>query len=226
MLRSSFCLLSSCLLLACASPQSADSTTSPAAGSATSLAGSANPAATPAPASASGTTVNWPAPFTSVADSQCVRVATRLASIYYLPLAATSRFGQLAKGDEVTLAARTATGWVGFDPGTAQAANVGVFRLRWVRPADAFGADSAACAHLPVVVTPPAGCVLMADHPIAVRARPAAGAALLSTIPTGSYAQIRPQTNAVNNWLTINLPDQLTPGYVAAAAGNLTGPCR
>ena len=26
---------------------------------------------------------------------------------------------------------RTADGWLGFDPGVAQAANVGIFRLRW-----------------------------------------------------------------------------------------------
>lgn len=226
MLRSSFCLLSNYLLLACSSQQAADITTSPVAGSATSPAGSANLAATPAPASVSRTTVNWPVPFTSIASLQCVRVATRLAIIYSLPIAATSHFGQLAKGEKVTLAVRTATGWVGFDPGTAQAANVGIFRLRWVRTADAFGADSADCAHLPVVVAPSAGCVLMADHPIAVRARPAASAVLLSTIPMGSYARIRPQTNAVKGWITIDLPGQTTPGYVAEADINLTGPCR
>ncbi|MGI4867559.1 MAG: hypothetical protein ACRYFZ_26805 [Janthinobacterium lividum] len=218
MLRSFLCLLSGCLLLACSPQQATDTATSPAAAPATSAAATAVPA--------SGAAVSWPAPFSPVASQQCVRVATRPASIYHLPVVATPQFGQLAKGEKVTLAARTATGWVGFDPGTAQAANVGVFRLRWVRTADAFGADSAGCAQLPVVSAPPAGCLLMAAHPVAVRARPAASAALLGTIPTGSYAQVGPQTNAVKGWTIIELPGQATPGYVAEADVNLTGPCR
>lgn len=225
MLRSSFCLLSSCLLLACSPEKSADTTSIPAAEPATPPAAAEATAATPAPTS--GPAVSWPAPFMPAANRQCVRTATRSAIIYHIPVAVTSQFGQLTVGEKVTLAARTADGWVGFDPGTAQAANVGVFRLRWVREAEAFGGDSAGCAQLPTVQAPPAGCLVMAAHPIPVRAQPATGAALLSTIPTGSYAQVHsPADAATKGWTKIDLPGRSASGYVAEADINLTGPCR
>jgi hypothetical protein len=36
----------------------------------------------------------------------------------------------------ITVAARSKGGWLGFDPGVTQAANVGLFRLRWVQHSD------------------------------------------------------------------------------------------
>ena len=41
-------------------------------------------------------------------------------------------FGTISVGDTHEALARTADGWVGFDPGVAQAANVGLARHRWV----------------------------------------------------------------------------------------------
>jgi hypothetical protein len=133
--------------------------------------------------------VDWPVPFRPDAGRQCVRRAQRPVAVYQRPAAGAAKFGQLAAGEAVSLAARTADGWVGFDPATAQATNVGIFRLRWVRAADAFGpADS--CARLPLVAAPPPGCLLIATHPVPVRVEPAPDMFIEFTIPAGSYARV------------------------------------
>lgn len=234
MFRSPWLLLGCCLLLACsqqnpaadATPPTApaDSPTANAESSAGPETGSA--AASPRPATpAPDGRIGWPAPFQPAADKQCVRKATQAATVYQRPGAAAPTFGQLAAGEQVILVARTADGWVGFDPATAQAANVGIFRLRWVRAAEAFGADDQRCAGLPQVQAPPSGCLLMAGHPVPVRARPAAAAPVLGLIPAGSYARIRNQ-NTPPGWTEIEVPGQAAPGYVAAADVELNGPCR
>lgn len=123
------------------------------------------------------------------------------------------------------LAAQTTDGWVGFNPGTAQAANVGIFRLRWVRAYEAFGLGKS-CGQLPVVQAPPLGCLLMAQHATTVRRQPASGAAPLSTIPTGSYAQVVKSAVGPAKWLAVLVPGQSVPGYVALADANLTGDCQ
>lgn len=52
---------------------------------------------------------------------------------------------------------KTADGWWGFEPGVAQAASSGLFRLRWVLEGTSgltFGGD---CEGVPVVPGPEAG---------------------------------------------------------------------
>lgn len=168
----------------------------------------------------------WPAPFAPAEGSSCTRVATRAATIRMRPAAGADQFGQLAVGDKVALAARTADGWVGFSPHTAQAANVGIFRLRWVRASEAFAAGDS-CAQLPLVAAPPAGCLLMAARAMAVREQPAAGAALLSAIPAGSYAQVvKLGASQPGGWVEVMVPGRVVHGYVAGANANFSGPCR
>lgn len=174
-------------------------------------------AATEAPA---GTAADWPAAFQPDAARLCAQTAKTQVVIYQRPAASAPKFGQLAAGEQVKLAARTADGWVGFDPATAQAANVGLLRLRWVRAADAFGAADL-CAQLPVVALP-TGCLLMAAEPVAVRAEQRAGSAVLSTIPAGSYAHVEAQHNG---WLRITVPGRREPGFVSVASASLNGPC-
>lgn len=223
-MRCSFVLLA--LGLAGCSSGTPPASTAPAdtapLGTAADKAVSATTAPSPAPATAKP--VSWPAPFTPAAGSLCRRVAARGATIRMRPAADAAQFGQLTVGDQVRLAARTADGWVGFSPGSAQAANVGVFRLRWVRATEAF-APGDSCAQLPLVIAPPAGCLLMAARALPVRAQPAATAPLLSTIPAGSYAQIARATKP-GTWVAVVVPGQRAPGYVAGADANFSGPCQ
>lgn len=173
-----------------------------------------------APAGAATTAADWPLPFRPDVAQLCAQTARTRVVIYQRPSASAPKFGQLAAGETVKLAARTADGWVGFDPATAQAANVGLLRLRWVRATEAFSAPSV-CAQLPVVALP-TGCLLMAAEPVVVRAEQRAGSAVLSTIPAGSYARVEARHDG---WLRITVPGQGVPGFVAAAAANLNGPC-
>lgn len=231
MLRSASYLLSCCLLLACSPEKPANVDSGPAPVPADSLKPAPDSPVTPVPdnnpttTTAAAAAVKWPAPFQPTAGHRCEAVATRAATIYQRPGTSAAKFGQLTSGEKVTLAARTADGWVGFDPATAQAANVGIFRLRWVRATDAFGPTDQQCATLPLVQAPPAECLLMATHPVVVRSRAAADASSLSTIPTGSYARVRPQ-QTTKGWTEIEVPGQAAPGYVAAADVDLSGPCR
>lgn len=184
----------------------------------------------PQPATASNPTAatdvnTWPEPFVPVQSVLCTRTATKAATSTMRPAADAPKFGQLTVGDKVQLAARTADGWVGFEPGTAQAANVGIFRLRWVRAAEAF-APGDSCSLLPLVTAPPAGCLLMAARATPVRQQPAAGATLLSTIPAGSYAQVvKPAASKPGGWVEVVVPGRTAPGYVAGADVNFSGPC-
>ena len=182
----------------------------------------------PAPATAEvpapTTLPTWPAPFKAAATG-CSRVATRAATILARPVAGANKFGQLAVGDKVSLLARTADGWVGFDPGSAQAGNVGILRLRWVRASEAFG-PGAKCPPLPLVQAPPLGCLLMAARATPVHPRPAPGTARLSTIPAGSYAQVVTAAVGPGKWAEVLVPGTIIHGYVAQGDLSFSGNCQ
>jgi hypothetical protein len=52
---------------------------------------------------------------------------------YRLPDATSDVFGSFPPVDTYEALARTADGWVGFDPGIAQAGNIGLAHHRWVQ---------------------------------------------------------------------------------------------
>ncbi len=86
-------------------------------------------------------------------------------------------------------AAYTADGWLGFDPGVAQAANVGVFRNRWVERGGAFHLEGE-CGALPLVVGPPPGiCFLMASGDTPVYASADISSAVIADLHLGDYAK-------------------------------------
>jgi len=62
----------------------------------------------------------------------CTFTANTAVTAYRLPDMGSDIFGTISVGDTHEALARTADGWVGFDPGVAQAANVGLARHRWV----------------------------------------------------------------------------------------------
>ena len=43
-------------------------------------------------------------------------------------------FVEITPADELVVAVKTVDGWLGFEPGVAQAPNVGPFRLRYIKP--------------------------------------------------------------------------------------------
>jgi len=71
---------------------------------------------------AAGCTPQGPCEFTGITD----------LTVYRLPDLYSDVFGTLPAGETHEILARTANGWIGFDPGVAQAGNVGLAHHRWI----------------------------------------------------------------------------------------------
>jgi hypothetical protein len=63
----------------------------------------------------------------------CEFAANTAISAYRLPDDSSDFFGTVGSGETHEALARTAEGWLGFDPGIAQAGNIGLAHHRWVR---------------------------------------------------------------------------------------------
>ncbi|MGW8249945.1 MAG: hypothetical protein ACWGO1_04825, partial [Anaerolineales bacterium] len=68
------------------------------------------------------------------AAGTCEYTATAEVTIYSRPDTSAQVFSVQPAGLTVQPSARSASGWLGFDPAVAQAANIGPFRLRWLPP--------------------------------------------------------------------------------------------
>jgi len=62
----------------------------------------------------------------------CVFTGNIPLTVYRLPDDSSDVFGILPAGETHEILARTADGWLGFDPGVAQAGNIGLAHHRWV----------------------------------------------------------------------------------------------
>lgn len=62
----------------------------------------------------------------------CTFTANESVTVYRLPDSTSDVFGVISPGETFEVLARTADGWVGFDPGIAQAGNIGLAHHRWV----------------------------------------------------------------------------------------------
>ncbi len=62
----------------------------------------------------------------------CEITGTESLTVYRLPNPASDVFGTLPAGETHEVLAYTANGWVGFDPGVAQAGNTGLAHHRWI----------------------------------------------------------------------------------------------
>ncbi len=62
--------------------------------------------------------------------------------VYSRPNSRSEIWSQLLPGESVTLEVITASGWLGFEPGVAQAANTCSFRYRWLPPDSSVATDS------------------------------------------------------------------------------------
>jgi hypothetical protein len=70
---------------------------------------------------------------TPTPSGPCTFTANTPLTAYRLPDATSDVFGTISAGDSFGILARTADGWVGFDPGIAQAGNIGLAHHRWVQ---------------------------------------------------------------------------------------------
>jgi hypothetical protein len=185
--------------------------------------GSAEPAApaTPPPASKTATPAVTPQP----ATADCVAEANTTVPIAMRP-GSKDVFGQLDPAAPVTITARSASGWLGFDPAVAQAANVGPFRLRWLDPTKVTTKGN--CAAIKPAWTPePDRCFEMTMEDLPVLEAPKAGAKELVTLHQGEFAEILGA--AGKGWVKVDLTKGNTgkavSGYIPAESVNVNGPC-
>ncbi|MCA9919742.1 MAG: SH3 domain-containing protein [Anaerolineales bacterium] len=196
-------------LLAACSPTSSTTATATSTPFATATA-----AATPTPAS------------TELAA--CTAVANSDVTLYSRPDLASAEFGTLSAGETAVLTGQTADGWLGFDPGVAQAANVGIFRLRWVAP-DSDVTLSGGCAALTMYPSiSPTACYEMAMADTTVYEQPEETAVAIATLPAGKYTAIISKTD--QNWYQVDLGDGSLAegnagqtGWIASADVNFNG---
>jgi hypothetical protein len=163
----------------------------------------------------------------AAASGFCQLTAQGEITIYSRPSTEASVFSVQPDGFVIQLGARTSGGWLGFDPGVAQAANIGSFRLRWIPPDSQTLTGS--CAALPVVWGPPPGiCFDMPMGPTSVYAAPELTSAILATLQVGEFAAVN-GLDPSGDWAQIDLGPGNTGsnivGWVEASTLNVNGPC-
>ena len=156
----------------------------------------------------------------------CEAVAAVDVTVYSRPNLAADVFGVLSSGSVQPLSAQTGDGWFGFDPGVAQAANIGPFRLRWVNEGDVnLGGD---CGSLPMVWAPPVGvCFDMPMEDVDVHADANAASAIVAVLHVEEFAALLGVSGT--GWGKVDLGPGNTGssvvGWVDEATLNLNGPC-
>jgi hypothetical protein len=137
-----------------------------------------------------------------IPEEPCQLTAMEAVTVYNRPSAAAHVFSTLGTGESVEPAVKTADGFYGFDPGVAQAGNVGVFRNRWILKnyqVEPMGN----CAKVPIVVGPISNlcyAMIMDDTPVFTSADTAS--AVLTTLHSGDYVQA---LGTASGWVKVDL---------------------
>jgi hypothetical protein len=134
-------------------------------------------------------------------DVEILLTARDTVAVRPRPDSASGVWGQLLPGDSVPLSGVTRDGWLGFDPGVAQAGNSGSFRYRWIAPGGPFlltgdpgGLDS---------LWGPAAAVVyaMTFDPVPVFVEPDSLATAADSLPGGSAARI---VSRLHGWYLVD----------------------
>jgi hypothetical protein len=161
--------------------------------------------------------------------SACQLLVSGDLTIYQRPSLQADIFGTASAGDQYTPEAATEDGWIGFDPGVAQAANVGIFRFRWVQAEGPFVLQGN-CDDLPVVEGPPVGvCFTMAMFQVKIYSQPVAPWQVIAVMQPGDYAAVI----SVNKfgWYGLDLTmsslgtTAVPKGWMDPQDANFNGPC-
>jgi hypothetical protein len=158
----------------------------------------------------------------------CTPTATSAFDVYTRPSLTADVFGTIGPGfPPISIGGRTADGWLGFDPGVAQAANIGVFRLRWIPPGAPMTL-AGDCASVPVEpwVPAPGVCYQMSMGPLEVHAAADSASAVVHTLMVEEFVAVQGQTGT--GWLFVDGDDGNVPGvagWIPELEMNVNGPC-
>ena len=157
----------------------------------------------------------------------CMLTANSEVTAYKRPSLEAEVFAVMPVGMPLYVEARTADGWIGFDPAYAQAANIGVFHHRWVQESSDVIREGD-CIDIPVVVGPPPGvCFTMPMDDVPIYTDPDTSSDVLMALHPGDYAEVEGKTEA--NWMLVdlsvgNLGLEIT-GWMEGMHVNFNGPC-
>ena len=163
----------------------------------------------------------------TLAPEPCSIVAQGDVTVYSRPSSNAAVFGSMASGFHVIPEGRTEDGWLGFDPGVAQAANVGIFRLRWIEESSDIELEGT-CEDLPELKGPPAGvCFTMPMDGVHVYTEADVSSEGIATMRWGDYAAVTGKTKL--DWARVDLSVGNVgldlAGWVQGVTLNLNGPC-
>ena len=158
----------------------------------------------------------------------CMGAATATTTAYQRPSLEAATFGQLAPNDIVPIGGKTEDGWIGFDPMSAQAANVGPFRLRWL-PSDAPIVLSPECDNVPVIPSlSGTACFIMVAQDVSVYESPNASSSIVASLGDEGYVEAV-SIDATNEWVFVHSTQGTIPegveGYVSMETANFNGDC-
>ena len=171
----------------------------------------------------------FPAPTatpTVTPSGPCVATAPSDVTIYERPSFEADVFSTLSAGETTELHGETDGGWLGFDPGIAQAANIGPFRLRWIHQGEVT--LSGDCSSLPEFWAPPPGiCFDMPMEDVDVHTSPDASSAVLVVLHVEEFAAVIGVSGT--GWAKVDLAPGNTGstvvGWVEENTMNMNGPC-
>ncbi|HEY48353.1 MAG TPA: hypothetical protein G4O14_16425, partial [Anaerolineae bacterium] len=189
----------------------------------------ASPEASESPLAPAGTPLPSKTPYVmdiSPVEPCYMNPSTDITS-YLRPSLDSEVFDVIPIGMQLIVEARTEDGWVGFSPGIPQAANVGVFRHRWVPESEDLRLEGA-CEDLPIVEGPPVGvCFQMAMTDIPIYAESDPTSELITTLKSEDYVEVVGQKDA--NWFLVDLGvgnvDIMQTGWMEEMWVNMNGPC-
>lgn len=137
-----------------------------------------------------------------IPGTPCELTALEPVTAYSRPSAAANVFGTLGTGESVQVLAKTADGFYGFDPGVAQAGNVGVFRNRWILKTYQVEL-SGNCARISTVVGPISNlcyAMSMGDTPVYTNADTTSD--VITTLHSGDYVHVIEKSSG---WVKVDL---------------------
>jgi hypothetical protein len=125
------------------------------------------------------------------------------------PDSASGVWGLLLPGESFPLSGATRDGWLGFEPGVAQAGNSGSFRYRWIAPGEPFLLDGDR-DDLDTLWGSSAGIIYaMTFCPVPVFVEPDSLAIVADSLPGSSAARI---VSRRNGWYLVEPADGPSPG--------------
>ena len=156
--------------------------------------------ATTTPPAATATTSGfaWPDE-----PGECSLQANGQVTVFSRPGDQSDVFGQVDAGFETAVSSRTSDGWAGFDPGVAQAANIGIFHQRWIFFNDAT--FSGGCAAIPFEswVPDPIACYTMPMDSVQVYSDADGSSSVVTTLNVEDFAAVIGLT--ADGWAQVDL---------------------